>query len=96
VEARVAWSAVRGLQGVVGREVDVLRLFRLSTHLRLEIIEQETLRSIVQTKFLGELTVIHRITCLSQVELVHLLSVVFGFLSCWQVFTDDCLVLAIV
>ena len=95
MEARVTWSAVRGLQGVVGREADVLRLYHIY-HMSLEIIHQPTLRSIIQTKLLSELSVIHRVTCLSQVEYVLLQGVVFGSLWCWQVFADDCLVVAFI
>ena len=88
MEVRITWSTVRGLQGVAGREADVLR-HQLSRHLRLKIFEHPQLRSIIQTKLLIELRVIHRVTCLSQEEILILHGVVSGSLLTWQVFSDD-------
>ena len=65
-------------------------------HMSLKIIHHPTLRSIIQTKFLGKLSVIQRFTCLSQVEEVILPGVVFGYLRCRQVFADDCIVIGII
>ena len=58
------------------------------------IIEHEELGAFILTYQFGHLMMIDRDAIGAQIEFTHLRSIVFGFLSGWQVLIDDSFVIS--